>query len=206
MHDVVGVSICVCTWLHCCLPHHTVQQPTVMSLLHFQHRPSVVMQCIPDEVRDIKEAHEESTTDSFHTYGTLGQVECPLESFETLEKVCKECTVDGVLEVGKLVCCSVFVGTMGACLSCLGPWKAIIPSVVQDKTAVGKLVLVRRINGERGSVSTLTVFILRDWFHPAIDTKAHIPCLKADIATLSHIPPHPFLLNLLGVCNSGGLW
>jgi hypothetical protein len=142
------------------------RQPTVASLLQLQHRSSMFLRNIPipdQPTPPTKDSPPVSTTDSYCSYGRLGQVECTLESFESLERV----------------------GAMGACLSCLDTWKVKVPSAVSDKDAVGKLILVKKIS--------------------AVDAKAHIPCLKADIATLTHIPPHPLLVNLLGVCLSGGV-
>ena len=101
----------------------------------------------------------------------------------------------------------VIPGFMGACLSCLDTWKVTAPSVVPNKAAVGKLILVKKISGECVTLSISGMCPLFPLLPlPALDAKAHIPCLKADIATLSRIPPHPLFLNLLGVCNTGGQW
>jgi hypothetical protein len=89
-----------------------------------------------------------------------------------------ECPLENFKDMEKTI-------ALGSSLSCLDMWKVRIPSVVPRKEMIGKLVLIKKIS--------------------ALDAKAHIPCLKADIATLSRVPPHLHLLNLIGVCNSGGV-
>lgn len=67
-----------------------MQQPTVMSLLQLQHKSSVIMRSIPDEINtniDTKDISSDSTTDSYHGYGRLGQVECSLDNLKSLERM-----------------------------------------------------------------------------------------------------------------------
>ena len=91
----------------------------------------------------------------------------------------------------------------GACLSCLDMWKVRIPSVMRRKDMIGELVLVKKISGKALHNAAINIG-MRHAIIVALDAKAHIPCLKAEIATVSRIPPHPLLLNLIGVCCSGG--
>ena len=71
----------------------TQQQPTVASLLQLQHRSSMFLRNIPipdQPTPPTKDSPPVSTTDSYCSYGRLGQVECTLESFESLERVGEE--------------------------------------------------------------------------------------------------------------------
>ena len=96
---------------------------------------------------------------------------------------------------------------MGTCLSCLDMWKVRIPSSVKNEDLTGKLVLVKKISGRMHySCSRHSIDVSPPTVPLALDAKPHIPCLKAEIGTLSRVPPHPLILNLIGICNSGGLF
>lgn len=77
-----------------------------------------------------------------------------------------------------------YTAPLGMSLNCTETWQAYAPAVVCKEEK--QIITLKKLTAAEGGKNL------------------HSRCLRAELEVLARVPPHPHILNLLGVCTTAG--